>query len=135
MFIFDYFEGYAIIQAVKLSILGNVLSLLVSENAPLALLRPPVSHSASAFSGFGDDESGFYQTYTRAFQGVWEAERDWGQVSSDGSGWGQGDAPELGWGSDSYETADAFYSSWSGFVSGLSFGWVDEYNVNEVRPE
>lgn len=39
----------------------------------------------------------------------------------------------MGLGRDPYEVAEAFYSSWSGFVSELSFGWVDEYNVNEVR--
>ncbi|CAM9198886.1 unnamed protein product, partial [Ectocarpus sp. 8 AP-2014] len=89
--------------------------------------------SAAAFSGFGDDESGFYQTYTRAFREVWDAERDWGEASSDGSGWGQGSLPEMGGSKDSYETAEEFYGTWSGFVSGLSFGWVDEYNVNEAE--
>lgn len=38
----------------------------------------------------------------------------------------------MGGSKDTFETADAFYGSWSSFVSGLSFGWVDEYNVNEV---
>lgn len=87
------------------------------------------------FSGFGDDESGFYETYGRAFREVWDSERDWGEVSSDEKRWGQGDAPEMGRSTDGYETAEAFYSGWSGFVSSLSFGWVDEYNLNEVsRP-
>ncbi|CAN0285382.1 unnamed protein product [Ectocarpus sp. 6 AP-2014] len=89
--------------------------------------------SAATFSGFGDDESGFYQTYTRAFREVWDAERDWGEASSDGIGWGQGSSPEMGGSKDSYETAEEFYGTWSGFVSGLSFGWVDEYNVNEAE--
>lgn len=95
-------------------------------------------HSATAFSGFGDDESGFYQTYERAFREVWDSERDWGEVSSsdnrNGTVWGQGEAPSMGGSNGSYEMADDFYGSWSGFVSGLSFGWVDEYNVNEVWP-
>lgn len=47
--------------------------------------------------------------------------------------WGKGEAPEMGRGNDPHDVPDAFYSSWSGFLSGLSFGWVDEYNVNEVR--
>lgn len=38
----------------------------------------------------------------------------------------------MGGANDGFETAEKFYSSWSAFVSGLSFGWVDEYNVNEV---
>ncbi len=74
---------------------------------------------------------------------MWESERDWGEApssssggngsgSSKGGGWGHGDPPSMGESKDGYETADAFYSSWAGFVSGLSFGWVDEYNVNEV---
>lgn len=102
---------------------------------------PTRTYSGAAFDGFGDDESGFYETYSRAFGKVWEAERDWGEVSSDAGStshnnngrWGQGDAPEMGGSTASYETAEAFYFGWSGFVSRLSFGWVDEYNVNEVR--
>lgn len=107
-----------------------------------------LQNSASAFDGFGDDESGFYQTYSRAFQQVWEAEQDWSDLDSspDATGekasggrsgggritWGKGEAPRMGRGNDAYEVAEAFYSSWSAFASGLSFGWVDEYNVNEV---
>lgn len=98
----------------------------------LLAVRVTSACSAAAFSGFGDDESGFYQTYTRAFREVWDAERDWGEASSDGSGWGQGSPPEMGGSKDSYETAEEFYGTWSGFVSELSFGWEDEYNVNEV---
>lgn len=64
---------------------------------------------------------------------MWDSERDFGEVSVDEQGWGQGDAPEMGGCDGSYEIAEAFYSRWRGFVSGLSFGWVDEYNVNEVR--
>lgn len=93
--------------------------------------------SAAAFAGFGDDESGFYQTYSNAFREVWDSESEWGEVSSDARNtnvrWGQGDAPEMGGSTSTYEVAEEFYSSWSAFVSGLSFGWVDEYNVNEVR--
>ncbi|CAM9177998.1 unnamed protein product, partial [Hapterophycus canaliculatus] len=95
--------------------------------------------SATAFSGFGDDEAGFYQTYSRAFRQVWDSERDWGEVSSSSSSsmrgglrWGQGEPPSMGGSRDPFETADAFYGAWSSFVSRLSFGWVDEYNVNEV---
>lgn len=102
----------------------------------MSLASRASKNSATAFSGFGDDEAGFYQTYERAFREVWDSERDWGEVSSsdnrDGTVWGQGEAPPMGRSKDSYETADSFYGSWSGFVSGLSFGWVDEYNVNEV---
>ena len=89
--------------------------------------------SAAAFTGFGDDEAGFYKTYAKAFREVWESERDWGEASSAEGGWGRGDAPEMGRSTDAYEVAEAFYSSWSEFVSRLSFGWVDDYNINEVR--
>ncbi|CAN0191536.1 unnamed protein product [Scytosiphon promiscuus] len=97
--------------------------------------------SGTAFSGFEDDEGGFYQTYSRAFQQVWESEREWGEVSSSASSssgggrlrWGQGEPPSMGGSKDTFETADAFYGSWSTFVSGLSFGWVDEYNINEAE--
>lgn len=90
--------------------------------------------SAAAFTGFGDDDAGFYQTYSKAFQEVWERERDWGEAGATPGteSWGNGDPPEIGRSTDGYETAEAFYTRWSGFVSGLSFGWVDEYNVNEV---
>lgn len=106
----------------------------------LTLFSRITGNSATAFSGFGDDESGFYKTYERAFREVWDSERDWGEVSSQngkGAGggtavWGQGEPPSMGGSKDRYETADLFYGSWSGFVSGLSFGWADEYNVNEV---
>lgn len=104
------------------------------------------ANSASAFTDFGDGESGFYQTYRRAFQEVWEAEKEWGDFESvsgsdianggggGGGGCGKGEAPKMGLSGDSYEVADAFYASWSTFVSRLSFGWVDEHNVNEVGP-
>lgn len=90
--------------------------------------------SAAAFSGFGDDDAGFYQTYSRAFQEVWERERDWGEPAAapGEESWGNGDPPEIGRSTDGYETAEAFYNRWICFVSGMSFGWVDEYNVNEV---
>lgn len=105
----------------------------LGESRPCAMT---CGNSATAFSGFGDDESGFYQTYSRAFQEVWDAEREWSDSDvHDGGGehwWGRGDAPDLGGSRDSFEMADVFYSKWSGFVSGLSFGWEDEYNLNEV---
>lgn len=119
--------------------LARVSLHLVAGRAISVQSRPvPVHNSASAFSGFGDDESGFYQTYSKAFQEVWEAEKEWGDVDSSADAgrhhvWGKGEAPEMGGSQDSFETANAFYSAWNGFASGLSFGWVDDYNVNEVR--
>lgn len=102
--------------------------------------RSPSNHSGTAFSGFGDDEDGFYKTYSRAFMEVWDAEKEWADLASDSGGagaagenaWGRGNPPDMGGSQDPFETADAFYSRWSGFVSGLSFGWVDDYNLNEV---
>ncbi|CAM9196423.1 unnamed protein product [Discosporangium mesarthrocarpum] len=81
--------------------------------------------SSTAFSGFGDDESGFYRTYERVFQEIWVNEAD---VRSKG----EPQPPHMGNHDSPYAQAADMYSFWESFVTKLTFGWVDEYNLSEA---
>lgn len=93
-------------------------------------------HSASCFSGFGDDSGGFYAIYSHVFGEVMQGER---------SGWiSEGNIDErdmlnydlvtIPFGSSSSDYADVstFYSRWESFTSTLSFAWADQYDPREA---
>ena len=81
--------------------------------------------SSSAYSGFGDDERGFYAAYSRVFEAVDKAERDSGAK-------GKPPAPELGRSDAAWSEVRGFYAHWEAFSTGRSMAHVDLYDTREA---
>jgi len=84
--------------------------------------------NTSSFSGYGDDETGFYAVYRNAFEEIDAAELKNPNLESEPI-----PSPGFGMSTSSDKDVLSFYAVWSGFVSRLSFGWADQYNPNEAE--
>jgi DnaJ family protein A protein 5 len=92
----------------------------------------PYQH-AGCYSGYGNDDQGYYQVYGMVFEKVFDGEND---------GWaseGNIEAMPLLFLPRSFGNADsewsevsAFYQAWESFSSCLAFAWADQYDVKEA---
>lgn len=87
--------------------------------------------STSVFSGYGDDEKGFYSIYRTVFDALRQQEQSapWDPESK---------LPEnvpyttFGTSQSDYATVREFYQFWTNFASRLSFEWEDQYRYEHV---
>lgn len=78
--------------------------------------------SPSAYTGFGDDEKGFYAVYANAFTTILNTE----------SAERAQEAPPFGTSKSLHASVAAFYNYWLHFHTSLDFAWEDEYNLTEA---
>eukprot|EP01118_Nematostelium_gracile_P000083 TRINITY_DN10072_c0_g1_i1.p1 TRINITY_DN10072_c0_g1~~TRINITY_DN10072_c0_g1_i1.p1 ORF type:complete len:507 (+),score=169.07 TRINITY_DN10072_c0_g1_i1:53-1573(+) len=83
--------------------------------------------STSCFSGFGDDEEGFYSVYRDVFEQL-DAEEE--EVEDEDEYHDQ--APSFGNSKTPYSEVKKFYTFWSDFVSKRSFSYCDVYKTTEA---
>jgi len=85
--------------------------------------------SSSCFSGFGDDEDGFYGVYNEVFKTI--AKEDLDFMDEQDSDF---EVPEFGSSSDDYEEVCAsFYGYWSAYSTPRSFSWLDKYDTRQAE--
>lgn len=80
--------------------------------------------NTSCFSGFNDDEGGFYDVYSTIFDEIVDAEEERGS--------GDPNLPEFGDSASTETEVYAFYSAWENFVTTVTFTWHDKYNTLEA---
>lgn len=81
--------------------------------------------SSSSYTGYGDDEEGFYHVYQAAFDEIEELE-----VQEDDNG---SSAPRMGGSSTLWTDGPGqFYAYWENFSTCRSFAWCDKYNPNDA---
>jgi len=81
--------------------------------------------SSSCYTGYGDDEGGFYQVFSKVFDEIHDLEM---QEDPD-----EGRAPSMGVSSTNWTDGPGqFYSFYESFSSRRSFSWCDKYNPNEA---
>eukprot|EP00002_Diphylleia_rotans_P002081 TRINITY_DN11287_c0_g1_i1.p1 TRINITY_DN11287_c0_g1~~TRINITY_DN11287_c0_g1_i1.p1 ORF type:complete len:690 (+),score=182.70 TRINITY_DN11287_c0_g1_i1:44-2113(+) len=81
--------------------------------------------STSIYTGYGDDEQGFYFTYATIFRKIDEIEEI--NHASDES---YRSAPGFGDSKTPYAQVSAFYAYWTDFISRRTFSQVDKYNLS-----
>jgi len=83
--------------------------------------------SSSCYSGYGDDEGGFYAVYRSVFEKIEELEKE--DIGSD-----EYEAPPLFGDSTTPWTSGPgrFYTYYDGFSTRRAFAWCDMYNPNEA---
>jgi len=81
--------------------------------------------SRSCFTGFGDDEEGFFRVFETVFRTLAEEELRFGT--------GNSDLPVFGNSKSDYNSqVRQFYNFWGGFVSTKNFSWKDMYKATEL---
>jgi len=83
--------------------------------------------SASCFKGYGDDDKGFYAAYRNAFETIIQTEKKFAEDPSVKEMY-----PGFGNSKTSYEEIKAFYNFWNNFSSKMTFGWKEQYNLNDA---
>ncbi|CAB3404076.1 unnamed protein product [Caenorhabditis bovis] len=82
--------------------------------------------SMSCYSGYGDDEKGFYAVYRKVFKIL--SEEDYDNMDKDDEAYPQfGDST-----SDYDEIVGKFYGFWSSFCTCRSFAWLDKYDIRQA---
>ncbi|KAL7429010.1 hypothetical protein ACHAXH_003444 [Discostella pseudostelligera] len=93
---------------------------------------------AGCYDGYDDNHpDSFYSVYNEVFSQVFQGEKD-GFISE-----GNIDVQKmsnyhlsevsLGNSTSAWENVLAFYSSWEGFTSCLSYAWADDYHLDDIR--
>jgi DnaJ family protein A protein 5 len=93
-------------------------------------------HFTGCYDGYGDGVGGFFHTYRLVFHEIMKGEQN---------GWiSEGNIDEtkmpnhflptdFGDGSTPWKEVSNFYNSWEGFISCLSFAWVDTYDPRDAE--
>ena len=92
----------------------------------------PVAHlwaffSTSAYSGYGDDEEGFYAVYAKVFAGINEEEATLAETPSMYEA-----APPFGAADAPWHETKAFYGRWEGFSTQRSCATSDKYDTRQA---
>jgi DnaJ family protein A protein 5 len=96
--------------------------------------------STSIYAGFGDGPQGFYTIYRVLFERLRAQEesarnsyRD--EEEDEGVDWDRIAVPDVSFGDTrtGLQPLRAFYNYWLNYSTHLSFAWVDEYRLSEVR--
>jgi len=83
--------------------------------------------SSSCYSGFGDDEGGFYGVYDEVFNTL--AKEDMDFIDDEDSDF---EIPSFGKAADDYETVvGPFYAYWTSYSTPRSFSWLDKYDTRQ----
>eukprot|EP00092_Neocalanus_flemingeri_P008436 GFUD01009092.1.p1 GENE.GFUD01009092.1~~GFUD01009092.1.p1 ORF type:complete len:613 (-),score=220.70 GFUD01009092.1:9-1847(-) len=83
--------------------------------------------STSCYSGFGDDDSGFYGVYSEVFNTL--AKEDLDFIDDEDSDF---EIPGFGKSRDEYESVvGPFYAYWTSYNTPRSFSWLDKYDTRQ----
>lgn len=82
--------------------------------------------NTGCYSGYGDDESGFYAVYGEVFQTIANEDKEF----IDEENW---EAPAFGNSQSDYEeVVKKFYSFWQTYFTAKSYVWVEKYDTREA---
>jgi DnaJ family protein A protein 5 len=78
--------------------------------------------SSTCFTGYEDDENGFYAVYRRVFEKLAAEDAPWVKDESDE------EIPGFGDSKISYEALRRFYAYWRSYATKRSYAWLDMFN-------
>jgi len=83
--------------------------------------------TSSCFTGFGDDEKGFYSVYREVFNTLAAEDAEFMDESDEDE-----ELPSFGKSDDDYESVvGPFYSFWSVYSTTRSYSWLDKYDTRQ----
>nr|XP_060617363.1 dnaJ homolog subfamily C member 21 [Anolis sagrei ordinatus] len=83
--------------------------------------------TATCYSGFGDDEKGFYTIYRNVFEMIAKEEKE-SMLEEDGE-----EFPNFGDSQSDYDTVvHCFYGYWQSFCTQKKFAWKEEYDTRQA---
>ena len=93
---------------------------------------------AGCYDGYDDDDpESFYSVYTEVFEEIFEGEREGyiseGNIDTENMANIHLSEVEFGDSTSDWEDILAFYNTWEGFTSVLSFAWVDVYHLHDIK--
>ena len=93
---------------------------------------------AGCYDGYDDDDpESFYSVYTEVFEEIFEGEREGyiseGNIDTENMANTHLSEVEFGDSTSDWEDILAFYNTWEGFTSVLSFAWVDVYHLHDIK--
>ncbi|KAK3698513.1 hypothetical protein QZH41_004022 [Actinostola sp. cb2023] len=82
--------------------------------------------SSSAYTGFGDDESGFYGVYSYVFATIAEEDAEFVSISEDFLAM----VPKFGESDSDYEGCiELFYAYWQSYCTKKTYSWCNKYDI------
>ncbi|XP_035383531.1 dnaJ homolog subfamily C member 21 isoform X2 [Electrophorus electricus] len=85
--------------------------------------------TVSCYSGYGDDERGFYSVYRRLFESIAREELEHSKEEVEDSE----DFPSFGDSQSDYDTVvHVFYGCWQSFCTRKNFAWKEEYDTRQA---
>ncbi|KAK5851961.1 hypothetical protein PBY51_023472 [Eleginops maclovinus] len=86
--------------------------------------------TVTCYSGFGDDEKGFYTVYKNLFESIVKEEMEHSKVEEDDD---EEDFPPFGDSESDYDTVvHVFYGYWQSFCTRKNFAWKEEYDTRQA---
>ncbi|NWH62509.1 DJC21 protein, partial [Geococcyx californianus] len=83
--------------------------------------------TASCYSGYGDDEKGFFTVYRQVFEKIAEEEMEY-MTQEDAE-----EFPMFGFSQSDYDTVvHPFYAYWQSFCTQKNFAWKEEYDTRQA---
>uniref|UniRef100_A0A672YY67 DnaJ homolog subfamily C member 21 n=1 Tax=Sphaeramia orbicularis TaxID=375764 RepID=A0A672YY67_9TELE len=86
--------------------------------------------TVTCYSGYGDDEKGFYMVYRNLFESIVKEEMEHGKVDDEDE---DEDFPPFGDSQSDYDTVvHVFYGYWQSFCTRKNFAWKEEYDTRQA---
>ncbi|XP_077354336.1 dnaJ homolog subfamily C member 21 isoform X2 [Festucalex cinctus] len=96
------------------------------EDDSIDLLR---FFTVTCYSGYGDDDKGFYAVYRNLFESIFKEEMEQGKVEDDDDE----EFPPFGDSNSDYDTVvHIFYGYWQSFCTRKNFAWKEEYDTRQA---
>ncbi|XP_035523881.1 dnaJ homolog subfamily C member 21 isoform X1 [Morone saxatilis] len=86
--------------------------------------------TVTCYSGYGDDEKGFYTVYRNLFESIVKEEMEQGRVEDEEE---EEEFPPFGDSQSDYDTVvHVFYGYWQSFCTRKNFAWKEEYDTRQA---
>ncbi|XP_051907261.1 dnaJ homolog subfamily C member 21 [Hippocampus zosterae] len=87
--------------------------------------------TVTCYSGYGDDDKGFYTVYRNLFESIVKEEMEHGKVEDDDEE--EEEFPPFGDSRSDYDTVvHIFYGYWQSFCTRKNFAWKEEYDTRQA---
>ncbi|XP_066566924.1 dnaJ homolog subfamily C member 21 isoform X2 [Amia ocellicauda] len=85
--------------------------------------------TVTCYSGYGDDEEGFYSVYRNIFEGITKEEKEFSKEQDED----EEEFPTFGNSQSDYDTVvHLFYAYWQSFCTRKNFAWKEEYDTRQA---
>ncbi|XP_041667258.1 dnaJ homolog subfamily C member 21 isoform X2 [Cheilinus undulatus] len=86
--------------------------------------------TVTCYSGYGDDEKGFYTVYRNLFESLVKEEMEHGKVDDEDE---EDEFPPFGDSQSDFDTVvHVFYGYWQSFCTRKNFAWKEEYDTRQA---